>query len=42
MTDKDKHTISLNHKQRRYLDARRKREAKKHKGGAPDFSVDEP
>lgn len=32
MTDKDKHTISLNHKQRRYLDARRKREAKKHKG----------
>ena len=32
MTDKDKHTISLNHKQRRYLDARRKREAKKHNG----------
>lgn len=27
----DKHTISLNHKQRRYLDAKRKREAKKHK-----------
>lgn len=28
----DKHTISLNHRQRRYLDAQRKREAKKHKG----------
>lgn len=27
----DKHTIHLNHKQRRYLDAKRKHEAKKHK-----------